>query len=146
MLPEIWRNKGSLLSPSFDDFVERFFYGWPTLERDADYTWSPRVDISESEKEINLDVELPGLDKKDIKVEVKDNTLTISGERTSERKSEDARCCRTERHYGRFERSFGLPDTVKGDKVSAEYKNGVLTLKLPKTVKAIPKEVQIAIK
>lgn len=145
MLPEIWKNRGSLLAPSVDDFVERFFYGWPTFEKGSDYSWSPRVDIHETDKEITLDVELPGLDKKDITVEVKNNTLTVSGERKSERKSEEGQCSRVERHFGRFERSFGLPDTVATDKVGAEYKNGVLTLTLPKTEKAIPKKVQIAV-
>jgi len=146
MLPEIWRNRGSLLGPSLDDFIEKFFYGWPTFDRDADYKWSPRVDIHETDKEIFIDVELPGIDKKDIKVEVKDNTLTISGERRSERKTEDAQSCRVERHYGRFERSFGLPETVDTDKVAAEYRNGVLTLTLPKTEKAIPKEIRVEVK
>lgn len=146
MLPEIWKNRGSLLTPSLDDFVERFFYGWPSYQEETDYSWSPRVDINETEKEVVLDVELPGLERKDIKVEVKNNTLTVSGERKSERKTDDSQCCRIERHYGRFERSFGLPDTVKSDKVAAEYKNGVLTITLPKAEKAIPKEVQIEVK
>ena len=146
MLPEIWRNRGSLLGPSLDDFIEKFFYGWPTFDKDADYTWSPRVDIHETDKEIFIDVELPGIDKKDIKVEVKDNTLTISGERKSERKAEDAQSCRVERHYGKFERSFGLPETVNTDKVTAEYRNGVLTLTLPKVEKAIPKEIRVEVK
>jgi len=145
MLPEIWKNRGSLLGPSMDDFVERFFYGWPTFESESEYSWSPRVDVHETDKEILIDVEIPGLDKKDIKVEVKNNTLTISGERKSERTSKDTQCCRVERHYGKFERTFGLPDTVKADKVSAEYKNGVLALTLPKSEKAIPKEVQISV-
>jgi len=146
MLPEIWKNRGSVLAPSLDDFVERFFYGWPSFEKESDYTWSPRVDIHETDKEIHLDVELPGLDKKDIKVEVRNNTLTISGERKSEHKTEESQCCRIERHYGKFERTFGLPDTVTSDKVAAEYKNGVLTLTLPKIEKAAPKQVQIDVK
>jgi len=146
MLPELWRNKGTLLGPSMDDFIEKFFYGWPTFEDDSTYSWSPRVDVHETGKEILIDVELPGMEKKDVKVELKNNTLTISGERKSERKSDKNQCCRIERHYGKFERSFGLPETVQPDKVSAEYKNGVLTLTLPKTGKAIPKEVNIEVK
>ena len=146
MLPEIWKNRGSLIGPSLYDFVERFFYGWPTFEKGSEYTWSPRVDIHETDKEILVDVELPGLDKKDIKVEVKNNTLTVSGERKSERASEEGQCCRVERHYGRFERSFGLPDTVATDKVAAEFKNGVLTLLVPKTEKAVPKQIEVAVK
>ena len=143
MLPQTWRDRGSLLSPSVDEFFERLFYGWPSYEKDTDHTWSPRVDVQENEKEILIDVEVPGLEKKDIKVEVKDDTLTISGERKYEKKDKDSESCRVERHYGKFERTFGLPETVKSDKVSATYKNGVLTLKLPKTEKAIPKEITV---
>ena len=146
MLPEIWRNRGSLLSPSSDDFVERFFYGWPTLERDNDIAWSPRVDVHETDKEIIIDLELPGIDKKDIKVEFKDNTLNISGERKYEKKSDNNECCRVERNYGKFERSFGLPNTVNTEKINAEYKNGILNITLSKTEKALPKEVNIDVK
>ena len=146
MLPEIWRNRDSALWPSANDLFDKFFYGWPTFERNADFAWSPRVDVHETDKEIYLDIEVPGIDKKDIHVEVKDNTLKISGERKSERKSEDSQSCRIERHYGKFERSFGLPETVKTDKIAAAYKDGVLTLTLPKSEKAVPKEIQISVK
>lgn len=146
MLPETWKNRGALSGPNFDDFFDRFFYGWPTQNRDYSGGWSPRVDIHENDKEILLDVEVPGIDKKDIKVEVKNGTLTLSGERKDERKTDSSECCRSERYYGRFERSFSLPDIVETAKVSAEYKNGVLTLTLPKTEKAKPKEIQVAVK
>ena len=146
MLPTLWRSRGSLLGPSLEDFVERFFYRWPSFERDTEVSWSPRVDVHETDKDILIGVELPGLDKKDIKVEVNNNTLTISGERKRESKYEDAECCRVERLYGKFERTFGLPENVKTDKLSAEYKNGLLTLTLPKTEKAIPKEIAIEVK
>ena len=146
MLPSLWRNRVSLATPSLDDFIERFFHGWPTIERETDFNWSPRIDVNETDKEIIIDAELPGIDKKDIKVEVKDNVLSISGDRKQEKKSENAECCRVERHYGKFERTFGLSETVLADKVSAHYKNGVLTLTLPKTEKAIPKEIAVEVK
>ena len=146
MLPQIWRNTGSLQGLFEDDFLDRFIYGWPSLAREVDTTWIPRVDINETDKDIILDVELPGLDKKDIKIEVKDSTLTISGERKQEKETEDSGCRRVERRYGKFERTFGLPENVKTEKVSAEYKNGVLVLTLPKTEKAIPKQIDIAVK
>ena len=146
MLPEIWRHRGALRGPSFEDFVDRFFYGWPTVNRENSVGWSPMVDVNESDKEIYIDVELPGIDKKDIKVELKDNTLTLSGDRADERKIENSQSCRVERSYGHFERSFGLPDSVKSDKVSAEYNNGVLSLTVPKAEKAIPKEIQVTVK
>jgi HSP20 family protein len=146
MLPEIWRDRGALFGPTMDDFVERFFYGWPARAHAEDAMWRPRVDIHESETEIDIDVELPGMKKKDITVEVKDNTLTVSGERTRDERYENAEGYTTERHYGRFERSFGLPDTVDAEKVTARFTNGVLTLGLPKTEKALPREHAIAVK
>jgi len=146
MLPKVWSNRGLLLSPSLDDFVDGFFTRWPSFEGDTEYTWSPRVDVHETDKDILIDVEVPGIEKKDIKIEVKNNNLTISGESKSERKTEEAQCFRVERRYGKFERTFGLPDTVQTDKVTATYKNGILNLTLPKTEKAIPKEVQIEVK
>ncbi|MFC1693162.1 Hsp20/alpha crystallin family protein [Candidatus Latescibacterota bacterium] len=146
MLPAIWRTRGSLIGPQLDDLFGRFFYGLPSFERNLDTAWSPRVDIHETDKEFLIDVELPGLEKKDIKVEVRDNTLTVSGERNYEKTAEDGETSRVERHYGKFERTFGLPDTVKTEKVNAEYKNGVLALSLPKSEKAIPKEINIEVK
>ena len=146
MLPSLWRNKGSIIAPSMDDLIEKFFYGWPALERNAEFTWIPRVDVNETDKEIVLDVELPGIDKKDIKIEVKDNTLSISGKRKQEKKTENAESCRVERHYGKFERTFALPDTVLTDNVSAKYKDGILILTLPKTEKAKPKEIAVEVK
>jgi len=146
MLPALWRNRGSIIGPSIDDFIDRFFYEWPSFERETDFTWSPRVDVNETDNEITIDVELPGIDKKDVKVEVKDNILSISGERKNEKKTENAESRRVERHYGKFERTFGLPDTVEADKVSAKYKDGVLVLTLPKTEKAKPKEIAVEIK
>ena len=146
MLPELWRNRGSLLGPSMDEFIDRFFYGWPSFITESEFAWTPRVDVHETDKEIIIDAELPGIDKKNIKVELKDNLLTISGERKEEKTTKNEECCRVERHYGKFERSFGLPDTVQSEKVNAEFKNGMLTLTLTKTEKAQPKEITIDVK
>ena len=146
MLPSLWRNKRSLYRPSTEDYFDRYFYRWPSLEDETDTAWTPRVDINETDKEVTLDVELPGLEKKDVTVEVRDNTLTISGERTNEKKTDDKYCRRVERHYGKFERTFSLSDEVDANKISAKYKNGVLSLALPKTEKAIPKEINVEVK
>ena len=145
MLPTIRNNKGSLIDPTFDDLFERVFYGWPALEEHSDILWTPRVDISETDKEVLLDVEIPGIDKKDIKIEVKDNVLYIYGERKQEKKTEESESWKVERHYGKFERSFGLPETVHADKVTAHYKDGILKLTLPKTEKAKPKEIKVEV-
>jgi HSP20 family protein len=145
MLPELWRNRGSLIAPTMDDFVERFFFGWPSFEKESEITWTPRVDVHETDTEILIDAELPGIKKDDIKVEVKDNVLTISGERNLEKKSETETTKTIERHYGKFERSFGLPETVTTEKVNAKFKDGILTLTLPKAEKAIPKQISVTV-
>jgi HSP20 family protein len=145
MLPELWRHRGTVLGPTIDDFAERFFFGWPSFEKDTETTWIPRVDINETDKEIIIDAELPGIKKEDIKVEVKDNVLTISGERNLEKKSETSTTKTIERHYGKFERSFGLPETVTTEKVNAKFKDGILTLSLPKIEKAIPKQISVTV-
>ena len=146
MLPDLWKNRGSLVAPTMDDFIEKFFYGWPSFVGERDLTWNPRTDVNETDREIIIDVEVPGLKKTDVKVEVKNNTLTISGERKQEEKTEKPEYSRIERHYGRFERTFGLPETVQTDNIAAAYKEGVLTITLPKTQKAIPKEITVDVK
>ena len=146
MLPELWNRRGGLTGPTFDDFVERFFYGWPSFEKAGDVAWAPRADIHDSEKEVAIDVEIPGILKENIKVEVKNGLLTVTGERKQERKTETPEGSRIERHYGKFERSFLLPETVDEEKIVAGYTNGVLTLTLPKTEKAVPREVTVAVK
>lgn len=146
MLPSIWRKRGSLLAPSLDDFIERFFYGWPRFEEETELSWMPRMDIHEADKEFLLDIEVPGIDKKDIKIGVKNDVLTISGERKEDKKVEKSECCRHERHYGKFERSFTLPENIDAEKISADHKNGVLTIMLPKTEKEIAKGKEIVIK
>ena len=145
MLPELWRRQGILLRPTSDDFIESFFYGWPSFERTGEVTWAPRADIHETEKEVIVDLELPGVKKEDIKIEVKSNLLTISGEWKQERKTETAEGSRTERHYGKYERSFTLPDTVSEDKITAVYTNGVLTLTLPRAENAISREIKVEV-
>ncbi len=146
MLPSIWRNSGLFTTPAVADFVERFFYGSPAVQRAADTVWAPRVDVHETENEVILDVEIPGIDKKDVKVEVKDGYLTISGERKNERKVKEEGYRSVERNYGRFERSFGLGETVDPEKITAAYQNGVMTVTLPKIEKVKPREIAVEIK
>ena len=110
--------------------------------------FAPKVDISEDEKNVYLNVELPGIRKEDVKVTVNDdNVLTIKGtkkkEETVEDKEGDRSYIRVERSYGEFARSFVLPDTVKTDKIDAKYENGVLNLTLEKVEPKKPKEIEI---
>ncbi len=109
--------------------------------------WSPAVDISEDSKEFLVKAELPELKKEEIKVSVENGELSISGERKLEKeeKDKDKRYHRIERSYGSFIRSFTLPDNVSADKVSAEFKDGVLLVHLPKTEVTKPKPMQVAV-
>ena len=146
MLSSLLRNARTYYRPSTENYFDRFFYRWPSFENETDAAWTPRVDINETDKEVTLDVELPGLEKKDVKVEVQDNTLKISGEHTNEKKADDKYWRRTERNYGKFERTFTLSDEVDENKITAKYKNGVLSLTLQKTEKALPKEITVEVK
>ena len=106
----------------------------------------PRVDVIEREKEYCIKAEMPGLSEKDVEVTVSDGRLTIRGEKKEERQEEKENYYLSERSYGSFQRSFQLPDTVDKDKIEATSKNGVLTIRLPKTEQAIQQEKRIAIK
>ena len=105
--------------------------------------WAPPVDIRETEDALQMQVELPGLDKKDIALEVKDGVLTVSGERRYEKDVEEENVHRIERAYGRFTRSFSLPRNVNADKVEASMKDGILNIRLPKLESAKSKAIAI---
>jgi HSP20 family protein len=105
--------------------------------------WAPTVDIYETENELVLKADLPDIDEKDLDVQVENNMLTIRGERKFDQKVKEDNYLRIERTYGAFSRSFGLPNTVNTEAIKAGYKNGVLTIELPKRVEAKPKQVKV---
>lgn len=105
--------------------------------------WMPAVDIRETEDALVVHAELPGIDKKDIKVDVRDGVLSISGERRYEKDVKEENVHRIERAYGSFSRSFSLPRNVDTEKVDASLKDGVLEVKLPKKESAKPKAIEI---
>jgi len=107
--------------------------------------WSPAVDVSETEKEFLVKAELPEVKKEDVKVSVEDGVLTIKGERKQEKEEKGKKYHRIERSYGSFLRSFTLPDDVDSTKVAAEFKEGVLNIRLPRTEKAKSKAVEVKI-
>lgn len=109
-------------------------------------SWAPAVDILEKENEIVLRADLPGLDPKDVDIQVQNGTLTLRGERKFESDVKEDNFRRVERVYGSFVRSFSLPPTVDAEKVEADYKNGVLEVKLPKRPEAKPKQIKVAVK
>jgi HSP20 family protein len=106
-------------------------------------TWAPPVDIYETENDIVLKAELPGMDPKDVEVKVEDNTLYLKGERKFEKEVRNENYHRVERSYGSFARSFSLPNSISAEKVKAEFKDGLLTLTLPKREEAKPRTIKI---
>jgi len=107
--------------------------------------WSPLVDISEDDKGYVVKAELPEMKKEEIKINVLDDVLSISGERKYEKEEKGKKYHRVERAYGSFMRSFTLPEDADGSKVSAEYKDGVLNVRLPKSEKARPKSIEVKV-
>src|SRR5579862_9922770 len=106
-------------------------------------TWAPAVDIYETENELVLKADLPEISEKDLDIRVENNMLTIRGERKFEQKVNEDNYLRIERTYGSFSRSFSLPNTVNTEAIKADYKNGVLTVQLPKRAESKPKQVKV---
>jgi HSP20 family protein len=127
------------------------WFGQPLRRREGEKEaltvaeWSPLVDIEESEKEYLIKAELPEVKKEDVKLSVRDEVLTISGERKSEKEEKGKKYHRVERCYGSFLRSFTLPEDADGTKVSAEYKDGMLRIHLPKSEQAKPKAIEVKV-
>jgi len=138
------RNLGSL-QREIDRVFDRFF---PSQERDGDNAssqavWAPRMDLVETDEAYRIHLDVPGMSKDDLTINYQDNQLTVSGERTSDRTDEDEEYVRVERSFGHFYRSFTLPRTVNPDAISATYEDGVLTISVPKTEEATPRQIEV---
>lgn len=107
--------------------------------------FAPEVDITGNDDEIVIHADLPGVEAKDVHIDVSNNILTISGERREETEKKEKNSYRTERFFGSFQRSFSLPEGMDSDKVKASYKNGVLTVTIPKSEKVKPKQISIEV-
>ena len=107
--------------------------------------WVPSVDVSETDGDYQIKAEIPDVKREDVKVTLEDGVLTIQGERKHEQEETGKKYHRVERSYGRFVRSFTLPDLVDEEKVKAEFKDGVLNLQLPKSEKAKPKAIEVTV-
>lgn len=142
---DLWRSTLNL--PGGANAIDRFFDDWSLSPlTDTKVAVVPRCDINENDKAYLLKMEVPGLSKDQIKIDLHDNYLTVSGERREEKteKSKDERTHRSEIQYGSFLRSFTFPVGVDGEKTEARYENGVLNLTIPK--KAVAGARQIPIK
>lgn len=130
----------SVIDRFFDDPLFRAFD--ETVE--ASGSWVPPVEVSESDNELVFTVEVPGLTEKDIKLNVENQVLTFGGERLDERQEGTTRL-RTERRYGKFSRSFRLPETAQVEKISASMKNGILTITVPKREDARRRRIDVEV-
>ena len=130
----------------FDNFFGGFSLSpWTPLERGAAVAFTPRVDVSETDKEIKVSAELPGMEEKDIDISLTRDTLTIKGEKKEETEEKGKDYYRMERSYGSFTRSIPLPVEVDTNKVEAVFKKGVLEITLPKTAKAISETKKVTV-
>jgi HSP20 family protein len=125
----------------FEDAFNRML-----TEPQSNRPWAPAVDIYETENELVLKADVPEVESKDVDVRVENQTLTIAGQRKFEKQDSAAGYHRMERNYGTFTRSFAIPNTFDTEKISASYKNGVLTVTLPKKDAAKPRQVKVEVK
>jgi len=139
-----WAGFGRL--SSLRDELDRLFESpWTELARTSQLLsgWTPALDIHEDKDHFTVCVELPGMKREDIDVSLHDGAVSISGERQTEKKYDEADAYRTERFFGKFQRTVTLPAPVAADKVKAQYKDGLLTVTLPKTEAAKPKQIEV---
>ena len=132
---------------TLQDRINRVFRdSYSGADRDEALTtssFSPAVDVYEDEHKVTLKIEVPGIDEKDIDVQVENNVLTVHGERKIEKEEKEENYRRVERQYGSFTRTFNLPQTVDTESVSATYDKGVLKIALPKKAEAKPKQIKV---
>lgn len=124
----------------FEDAAVR---GWKSDEPSATTSWSPAVDIYETDSEIMVQAELPGIDRKDIALQLENNVLTLKGDRRFEKETNQENYHRIERSYGGFSRAFTIPTIVDEDKIRADYRDGILKIALPKKEQVKTKQIKI---
>ena len=140
-------NPFSLLRREMDSLFDNFFRGFDIEPFESRMgVFSPKVDVTENDKEIKISAELPGMDEKDIDVSLQNDMLTIKGEKKEEKEEKGKDYYRMERSYGSFSRTIPLSVDVETDKVEAKFKKGVLSITLPKTAKAVAETKKIAVK
>ncbi len=134
---------------SLPDEVGRLFWGLsrfePDFETEGAIAWAPAVDVAEDDEAMHVRAELPGLKKEEVKINVREGVLTLSGEKKFEDEKRKDNYYRIERSYGAFARSFTLPNTVNPDKIQANMKDGVLEILIPKKPEAKAREIKVAV-
>ncbi len=133
------------INRSIDNMLNSFFEEMNFDSRTSN-VWRPAMDAQEFDKNFELSFSLPGFEKDDITVSVKNNNLTLKAIKAEVKEDEDAKYLTREIARGNYERNIELPENVNTDKISAEYKSGILTLSIPKTKEALPKEIAVTVK
>lgn len=128
------------MNPVFNTFFSPLE---PGSDESGVSNWRPTVDIYENENHIVIKAELPGVDKKDVQVDVNGRVLTLKGERLSDQKIKEENYFRQERTFGKFERSFTLPTEIDSDKINADFKAGILKVDIPKPEERQPKKITV---
>jgi HSP20 family protein len=126
-----------------DEMNRLFDFSWPSRDTGLFSGWSPALDVWDDKDNLVVKVELPGLKKDEIDLSLHDGVLTITGERKHEVQNGEGRSFRSERYFGKFQRSVTLPTPVDSTKVNASYKDGILTVELPKAEEAKPKQIAV---
>jgi len=135
------------MQKEINHMFDRFFRGGVQDDTElATSTFIPAVDLVEKDDEYVAKIELPGVSKDEVKITLQDNLLTIRGEKKEEKETKESNYHRIERSYGSFQRSFTLPTSVKNDKVDAQYKDGILTVTLPKAEEAKRKQIEVKVR
>ena len=129
----------------FDNMLDTIFYSDWKRPLNPSSDWNPKIDIKETDKLFLLKADIPGLNKKDIKLKISDDQLSISGERKEQIDNNNDYYHHRERSVGKFHRSFNLPESINKDKIHARFKNGILSIELEKQEEIAPKEKEIAI-
>lgn len=156
-VPDMWRSLHNEMDRMFDRFTRRFDFSVPSLRRifEAEPSWrsegsfsfaAPAIDVSEDDKAYKISAELPGMEQKDIDINLTGDMLTLNGEKRLEKEEKSKNRYLAERAYGSFRRSFALPDGVDRDKIKADLAKGVLTIVLPKTAAAQKPAKKIEVK
>ena len=131
------------LQREVDSLFDQFFGRTDGGDGSTSAVWSPSTDLVETDEDFRLHLDVPGMSTEDISINLQNRTLTVSGERASERTDESEEFVRVERAFGSFHRTFTLPDAVDADSIEASYDNGVLTVTVPKTEESTRRQIEI---
>jgi HSP20 family protein len=140
----LWESRFPSLREEMDKMFEDFF-GKPGCPSIAEGAWVPPIDVEETKKDIVVIMDIPAIDPKEVSISIIEDRVTIKGERRREEEVKEVSYYRSERFYGSFQRIIQLPSEVVGDKAKASYKDGILKITIPKSQRAVPKEVKVEV-